>query len=390
MTKHALRWCAALGLVLMQACAHPTNPISSSERAVPPPSWSETLALLNTERFAELDVRFSAIQANYRDNVISDEQLRNAFRVFYDTDVALQFKYDAWVTKFPKSYVAHLARGVYYRKSGQNRRGGEFIAKTTDSQLQGMDAAFALAMQDLKVSATLDRRPLLTYLNEMSIAIFEGDTREIRALLDESLRVDPQNVIMRHEYMMSLEPRWGGTVEQMSAFLEESRNAGLSKPKLQLLEAVIISDRASEYMDAADYPAAEREYRKAVALGSNDCFKCLASALFLQNKREDAIPFLSRVVSEDPWDVENLALRGQTYLEAGNTSAGTADMIAAATLGNVYAENAVAIYYMTGANGLPRDPETGLGWFRKCAARGSAECTVNVKRALALHGNPPP
>jgi TPR repeat protein len=190
--------------------------------------------------------------------------------------------------------------------------------------------------------------------------------------------------------MISLEPRWGGTVEQMNDFLEESRDAGLSKPKLQLLEAVIISDRADGFKDAGDYSAAEREYRKAVALGSDDCFKCLASVLLLQNKPQDAITFLSRAVNEDPWDVENLALRGQTYLQVGNTSAGTADMIAAATLGNVYAENAVAIYYMTGANGLPRDPETGLGWFRKCAAQGNAGCTENVKRALALHGNPPP
>ncbi len=387
MTKDVLRWCAALGLMLMQACVQ-TDSISSSERAVPPPSQSETLALLNTERFAELDARFSAIQANYRNRVISDEQLRNAFRVFYDTDVALQVKYDAWVGKFPKSYVARLARGVYYRKTGQNRRGGEIIANTTDSQLQGMDATFALAMKDLKASAALDKRPLLTIFNEMSVAIFEGDTREIRGLLDQSLRMDPQNVIIRHEYMMSLEPRWGGTVEQMSAFLEESRNAGLSKPKLQLLEAVIISDRADGFKDAGDYPAAEREYRKAVALGSDDCFKCLASVLLLQNKPQEAIPFLSRVANEDPRDDENLALRGQTYLQIGNATAGTADMIAAAALGNVYAENAVAIDYMTGANGLARDPEAGLGLFRKCAAQGSAQCAENVKRTLALHGTP--
>ena len=65
-------------------------------------------------------------------------------------------------------------------------------------------------------------------------------------------------------------------------------------------------------------------------------------------------------------------------------------MIAAATLGNVNAENAVAIYYMTGTNGLPPDPGTGLEWFRKCAAQGSAQCTDNVKRAPAQHGTPPP
>lgn len=394
MRKDVLLWCTSLALVVIQGCAPQTKEsqphVISSKSPIPPPSQSETVAMLNAGRFAELDARFSAIQAGYRDNVVSDEQLRNSFRVFYDADAALEVKYDAWVATFPKSYVAHLARGIYHRKTGQDRRGGDVISNTTDNQLQGMDAAFTLAMQDLEMSAALDKRPLLTYFNEISIAILEGDTREIRTLLDRSLRVDPQNVIIRHEYMISLEPRWGGTVEQMNDFLEESRDAGLSKPKLQLLEAVIISDRADGFKDAGDYSAAEREYRKAVALGSDDCFKCLASVLLLQNKPQDAITFLSRAVNEDPWDVENLALRGQTYLQVGNTSAGTADMIAAATLGNVYAENAVAIYYMTGANGLPRDPETGLGWFRKCAAQGNAGCTENVKRALALHGNPPP
>jgi TPR repeat protein len=173
----------------------------------------------------------------------------------------------------------------------------------------------------------------------------------------------------------------------MNAFLGESRNAGLSTKKLQLLEAVIISDRGDEYRGAGDYPAAEREYRKAVSMGSDDCLKCLANVLLLQNKLQDAIPVLSRVVSEDPLDGDTLALRGQTYLSIGNTSAGTADMVAAAALGNAAAENAVAIYYMTGTNGLTRDPETGLAWFRKCAAQGNAQCAENVRRAQTLRAD---
>lgn len=320
-------------------------------------------------------------------HLISDTQLRDAFRVFYDTDPALQANYDAWAAKFPKSYVAHLARGIYYKKEGEKRRGGKFIADTTSDRPLGMDAAFANAMQDLRTSEGLDKRPLLTYLNEMSIALYDGDQSGIQRLLAQSLKVDPQNVIVRHNYMGSLRPRWGGSVEQMTAFLEESRDAGLSTAKLQLLEAVIISDRADDYRNAGDYPAAEREYRKAVALGSDDCLKCLANVLLLQNKREDAIPVLDRVISEDPLDGETLALRGQTYLSIGNASAGTADMIAAAALGNVAAENTVAIYYMTGANGIPRNPEIGLGWFRKCAAQGNAQCAENVKRAQALRPN---
>lgn len=186
--------------------------------------------------------------------------------------------------------------------------------------------------------------------------------------------------------MLSLEPRWGGSVEQMNAFLEETRRAGLSKRKLGLLKAVIFSDRADRYKDAGDYPAAEREYRKAVALGSDDCLKCLADVLLLQNKPHEAIPFLSRLVNKDPRDGENLALRGQTYLQIGNVAAGTADMVSAAGMGNAYAENALAIYYMTGSNGIPLDQEAGLALFRKCAAQGNQQCAENVNRTLALRG----
>jgi tetratricopeptide (TPR) repeat protein len=395
MRKDLLLSCAALALAIMQGCGPQTkdsqhHTISSNKLPIPPPSQSETLALLNAGQFVELDARFSAVQAEYRNSVISDEQLRDAFRVFYDTEPALRAQYDAWVAKFPKSYASHLARGIYYKKVGEMRRGGKFISDTTDDQLQGMDDAFARATQDFTISEALEERPLLTFLNEMSIAAYDGDESKIRASLEKSLKVDPQNVIVRHNYMGSLEPRWGGSVEQMTAFLEESRNAGLSTPKLQLLEAVIITDRADGYRNAGDYSSAEREYRRAVALGSDDCLKCLANVLLLQNKREDAIPVLSRVVNEDPSDGDTLVLRGQTYLSLGNMSAGTADMIAAARLGNAAAENAVAIYYMAGANGITRDPETGLAWFRKCADQGNVQCAENVKRAQALHGNPPP
>ena len=115
--------------------------------------------------------RFAAIQTAYEKNILSDEQLRNAFRAFYDTDAALRPKYDLWVANFPKSYVARLARAIYYRRIGQVQRGGGTISQTSDSRLRGMEAAFGLSMRDLQASTSLDKRPLLTVFNELAIAI---------------------------------------------------------------------------------------------------------------------------------------------------------------------------------------------------------------------------
>ena len=90
-------------------------------------------------------------------------------------DAALEPKYTAWIAQFPKSYVAHLARAIYYKKLGQESRGTDSIANTTDEQVRGMEAAFAKALSDLHASVKLDDKPLLTYLHELDINSYEGD-----------------------------------------------------------------------------------------------------------------------------------------------------------------------------------------------------------------------
>jgi len=62
-----------LTLISSQACW--------SAASAPSPTQAETQQLLKRDRFADLDRRFSAVQAAYRSGVIDDEDLRAAFRV---------------------------------------------------------------------------------------------------------------------------------------------------------------------------------------------------------------------------------------------------------------------------------------------------------------------
>jgi Domain of unknown function (DUF4034) len=147
-----LRWSWVLTLLVVQGCASdskPTPPAPAPPLSLPAvlsiPTQNEAMTLLNSNQFAELDRRFSAIQSGYKSGSITDENLRAAFRAFYATDAALERKYDAWVEQFPKSYVARLARGIYYKKVGQERRGSDFVSSTSDEQLRGMETEFQKA-----------------------------------------------------------------------------------------------------------------------------------------------------------------------------------------------------------------------------------------------------
>src|SRR6188768_804247 len=90
--------------------------LASADEALP--SQDEIVALLSTAQYAQLDRRLTSIQGAYKRGAIDDVKLREAFRSFYFTTPSLAKNFDQWVREFPESYVAHLARGIYYKKVG--------------------------------------------------------------------------------------------------------------------------------------------------------------------------------------------------------------------------------------------------------------------------------
>lgn len=355
-----------------------------NSQRTPAMGQGDVLRLLAESQFATLDRHFSNVQRDYVDGLISDEELRNAFRVFYATDEALESKYDAWVDQFPQSYVAHLARGIYLKRVGRSRRGSDYIQKTSFVQLLGMSFAYARAAREFHASAKLNGRPLLTYMHAMDISTQDGDAAETRRLLDLSVDVDPTNFIVRQKYMISLEPRWGGSMREMHAFLDECRRANLPQARLRKLAAVIAADQAFTDYEWRHYAAAASEYREAIQMGGETpCLPCAAYAMTATKQYADAVKVYSLILAANPADVDSLTWRGYAYAELQDPRA-VADLTAAANLGNTYSQNLLGRYSLEGVPGIvPQDRAAAIRWFRKASAAGDPEGVRNLKAALA-------
>ena len=96
-------------------------------------------------------------------------EARNAFRAFYSTDPDFAAKYDRWVAAYPKSYVARLARAIYYKKRGREESGGKYIAETSRVQIEQMDSSFSKAIKDFGASIPMSPKPFLSYLHMLDI-----------------------------------------------------------------------------------------------------------------------------------------------------------------------------------------------------------------------------
>jgi hypothetical protein len=70
-----------------------------------------------------------------------------------------------------------------------------------------------------------------------------GDADRNKHWLDGALDLDKTSMIIRRPYMMTLETRWGGSLDRMTGFLKESQRAGVSADDLQQLRAMIEAER---------------------------------------------------------------------------------------------------------------------------------------------------
>jgi tetratricopeptide (TPR) repeat protein len=362
--------------------------ICVSLAAVPLPTADESLTLLREGQFNELDRRFTAIQVAYEHRRLSDEDLRAAFRVFYATDASLEPAYQAWVEASPQSYVAHVARGIYYKKVGQERRGTDVIARTSDTQLDGMDHAYAIASEEFTASAPLTAKPLLSFFHAIDISTSAGDREESRRLLDRALAVDPRTFIVREKYMASLETRWGGSVDEMKEFLAACRHAKLSRAHLHELEASVAEDEGwTLQFQAGNAAAAKAAYLRAAKLDrKNSCRPCgpiakAAGAAFDSGDFNGAIELYSKVLKQWPDAGEIRAHRGLSRLQINDVAGALEDLNGAAALNDPFAMEILGKMYLLGES-VPRDRDKAIEWLTKSANLGWAESQAILPLAM--------
>jgi hypothetical protein len=190
-----------------------------------------------------LEQQFSLFQGQFEAGKMSGDDLRAAFRDFYATDPDLAPKFDNWVAKFPSSYVARVARAVYYKKVGFESRGTAYIADTSKAQIDGMNAAFEKAVADLRASETMSPKPFLTYFHLLDIGNAAGAKEQLRAIYDLASRLDPTSYAIRLKYLNTLQTRWGGSLKEMQSFYEECARSGLTDAQNQELQGMLATEK---------------------------------------------------------------------------------------------------------------------------------------------------
>jgi predicted Zn-dependent protease len=382
------------------------------------PAQRQVLALLRERHYVDLERLLGSLQLGFEQDEASSPKLENAFAAFRKLERSGEAVLNEWVTTSP-SYTALLSRGNFYLSQGLDARGTAYYRDTPEENIRTMQFFLAKAERDFERSLALTPKPYLSRLGLMSIARQTSKRHVEKAHYAEALKLAPQSVELRLAYMTGLEPRWGGSYAEMAGYAAQARADLKDARAADRLAARIPAYQAFERQSANDYAGALKHYNEAIALDPAAGFLCERSWVLSKLERDaealadvklalskardhryclqravavarkigdvgEAIRLLDLVIEVDPNSMKAFTERGWKYQQTGHLDIAFQDYLAAAKLGDSWAQMQVGKFYFNGWD-IPQDREEGLMWLRKAAEHGDRDAKLSLQQALELH-----
>ncbi|HZF19226.1 MAG TPA: M48 family metalloprotease [Burkholderiales bacterium] len=378
--------------------------------------------LLEKRDFAALERALDARRLAFEGDSKASVPLENAFRTFERLPPGAVPALDEWVRAFPASYNARVARGGFWVSRGVEERGQDFYKETPKQKLAAMEVYFDAALAELERSLAFSEKPYLTRRYTMTIMLITGSRDELEESYREALKLAPGSVETRLAYMRGLEPRWRGSYREMEAYAAESRKA-LGAEDARRIEARIPAYRGFESRMAKDFDRALGYFDASIALDSDSRVLCERAGVLGEMKRykegfgdagrglgkarydrycmdmavwlaaqvddpPEVIRVMSLVVEVDSASDSAYARRGWEYQRTGKIELAFPDYLAAAKLGNAWAQTQVGKLYWSGV-GVKRDPQEALVWLEKADKQGEPNARASLAEARKALGRPP-
>ena len=298
------------------------------------------LELLHQGDFEALDARLTKLQEASEADDGQDEWVGVAFNTFANSGPTVQQRLDEWVGQMPASYAALIARSFLYRLLGWRARGGAYASKTSDEQFAGMRKHFSAAREDLYAALRMNEKLSIAYSLLIDMASAEGKDEEQIWALTTGLNVAPQSYHIRWMFLYSVQPKWGGSIDMIEAFVEVTVEPFRDDPTLRRLRGYLDWYGAEELVRKQDYHDALRKYDRALEYGPHWAYLAGRANVLKQLQRYDeALEFYNRAISIRPYRISVLASRGDLYFQTGRFTEALDDYNLAVALDSLHPGN---------------------------------------------------
>ncbi|MFH2036605.1 MAG: hypothetical protein ABIJ45_09400 [Candidatus Zixiibacteriota bacterium] len=273
----------------------------------------EIASNLMYQKYEELEKIYEEIFYQYRADVTYEARLWWAYDIFNPKSGLPIGELNRWV-ETTGSYIAYTARGFYYTNLAYAVRGQEYVANTPAEHLDEMHQYLAKAIPDLKKAIELNPKNMPAYAAMIQAAMSEPSV-DAEKYLETALKNDERSYYVRSQYMLKLQPRWGGSYEAMEQFGDETAAKADLNPRFWTFKGAVAADKASLAYDEGDMKTAAKFYNYAMKFGERvQWLQYRAACYYKSGQLEEAHRDFVRMLY---YDGENeLAKEWSQYLSA--------------------------------------------------------------------------
>jgi tetratricopeptide (TPR) repeat protein len=324
-----------------------------------------------------------------------------------------------WTQQKPDSYAAHYVLAQQYLEQAIRMRGGKFISETPREQIENMHKSMELARSELEKSIKLFAKPYPSYRTLIVVDGYVGSRKPYRSLwqqfsyfakhgrpepvppapdgyayLQAAAQIEKEPFMAYSRYIEYHNRRWGGDYDELERLVNEARQNGMSAPHVARLESDIQVWKARDELTFNKDPARAVDYWLAAYRAcpneeSVGHLHAAASDAKTAGQFDRAIEIYSMIIKEFKDDSSGYFNRGAVYYEKKQDyPRAFADFMTAAKMGNMYAQNNVGYFYMTGRLGK-KDLVLARHYFTLAAAQGFEHSKEKLKMLDAMEAQTP-
>jgi hypothetical protein len=141
----------------------------------------------------------------------------------------------AWVDHAPLSPVPRLVRAQYYLDLAWHRRGHRFDSETDKAAQEAFVSLLRKGLADARFALTLDPQSAYGLSLQVELLGGFGATAQMNEALEQAVAVYPDYMPIYNIALAFLQPKWGGSVDQMYAFVDRYSSSAPTGSPLKLL-----------------------------------------------------------------------------------------------------------------------------------------------------------
>ena len=171
------------------------------------------------------------------------------------TDPTFERDLSTWVDQAPLDPLPRLIRAQYYYNLAWSRRGHRFITETDKQSQAAFSSILRKGVADIQVALTLAPQSAYGHFLRLRLLRGYGDTTEIHQAFYDTVQLYPAFYPSYSVMLTGLQPKWGGSLDEMYAFVgrysaDESTFSSLRLLPVQLY-ALLLESAASACNDAS-------------------------------------------------------------------------------------------------------------------------------------------